>query len=465
MDKQKTILAVDDEPSMRRLLEISLRQAGYQPVVAADGKEALQMIRNQTIDLVVSDLHMPSMNGLELLKNIRLENETLPFIMVTAQGEIKTAVEAMKLGASDYILRPFDLETLEIAIAKALSVKRLNLENTYLKSNTNTENDGLVGLSAPMMALKQLIRQVAPEKATVLITGETGTGKELVAKAIHQHSDRKNALFVAVNCAAIPAEMLESELFGYEKGAFTGAVKDRMGKFELAEGGTIFLDEITEMPINLQAKLLRALQEGVIEKLGGNRQITLDIRVIAATNRDPLQAVKEGKLREDLYYRLNVFQLQIPALRERGDDIGLITQDYLAKKAAQISDEALQKLNAYTWPGNVRELQNVLERAAILAGGKPITSQHLPADLVSGAPLSDIQPSASLGAESANSNACPVMQMATQGFSIPQTIAQIERQLIVDAIAACKGNKSKAAKLLEISERSLWYKLEQYQLK
>ncbi|HOY87084.1 MAG TPA: sigma-54 dependent transcriptional regulator [Methylotenera sp.] len=465
MDKQKTILAVDDEPSMRRLLEISLRQAGYQPVVAADGKEALQMIRNQTIDLVVSDLHMPSMNGLELLKNIRLENETLPFIMVTAQGEIKTAVEAMKLGASDYILRPFDLETLEIAIAKALSVKRLNLENTYLKSNTNTENDGLVGLSAPMMALKQLIRQVAPEKATVLITGETGTGKELVAKAIHQHSDRKNALFVAVNCAAIPAEMLESELFGYEKGAFTGAVKDRMGKFELAEGGTIFLDEITEMPINLQAKLLRALQEGVIEKLGGNRQITLDIRVIAATNRDPLQAVKEGKLREDLYYRLNVFQLQIPALRERGDDIGLITQDYLAKKAAQLSDEALQKLNAYTWPGNVRELQNVLERAAILAGGKPITSQHLPADLVSSAPLSDIQPSASLGAESANSNASPVMQMATQGFSIPQTIAQIERQLIVDAIAACKGNKSKAAKLLEISERSLWYKLEQYQLK
>ena len=216
-----------------------------------------------------------------------------------------------------------------------------------------------------MMALKQLIRQVAPEKATVLITGETGTGKELVAKAIHQHSDRKNALFVAVNCAAIPAEMLESELFGYEKGAFTGAVKDRMGKFELAEGGTIFLDEITEMPINLQAKLLRALQEGVIEKLGGNRQITLDIRVIAATNRDPLQAVKEGKLREDLYYRLNVFQLQIPALRERGDDIGLITEDYLAKKTAQISDEALQKLNAYTWPGNVRELQNVLELSLI----------------------------------------------------------------------------------------------------
>lgn len=322
MEKQKTILAVDDEPNMRRLLEISLRQAGYKPVVAADGKEALSLIKNQTIDLVVSDLHMPSMNGLELLRSMRQDNETLPFIMVTAQGEVKTAVEAMKLGASDYILRPFDLETLEIAIAKALSIKRLNIENTYLKTNQNNdETDGLIGLSEPMLVLKQLIRQVAPEKATVLITGETGTGKELVARAIHQHSPRKNALFVAVNCAAIPAEMLESELFGYEKGAFTGAVKERIGKFELAEGGTLFLDEITEMPINLQAKLLRALQEGTIEKLGGNRQIELDIRVVAATNRDPMQAVKEGKLREDLYYRLNVFQLPLPPLRERRDDV------------------------------------------------------------------------------------------------------------------------------------------------
>jgi two-component system response regulator AtoC len=286
-----------------------------------------------------------------------------------------------------------------------------------------------------------------------------------VAKAIHQHSDRKNALFVAVNCAAIPAEMLESELFGYEKGAFTGAVKDRVGKFELAEGGTIFLDEITEMPINLQAKLLRALQEGVIEKLGGNRQISLDIRVVAATNRDPLQAVKEGKLREDLYYRLNVFQLQIPALRERGEDIQLITQAYLDKKSAQINDEALQKLSAYSWPGNVRELQNVLERATILAGGKPITPQHLPADIASGTQFYDRQLSASQGSEAASSGGAPTLQVATEGYSIPQAIAQIERQLIVDAIAACKGNKSKAAKLLEISERSLWYKLEQYQLK
>ncbi len=389
MDKQKTILAVDDEPNMRRLLEISLRQAGYKPVVAADGKEALSLIKSQTIDLVVSDLHMPSMNGLELLRSIRQDNEALPFIIVTAQGEIKTAVEAMKLGASDYILRPFDLETLEIAIAKALSVKRLNIENTYLKTSLNqNETDGLIGLSEPMLALKQLISQVAPEKATVLITGETGTGKELVARAIHQHSPRKNALFVAVNCAAIPAEMLESELFGYEKGAFTGAVKERIGKFELAEGGTLFLDEITEMPINLQAKLLRALQEGTIEKLGGNRQVELDIRVVAATNRDPMQAVKEGKLREDLYYRLNVFQLPLPPLRERRDDIPVLI-DYFLKKHTRntsrlvrgLTPETKRMMQDYSWPGNVRQLESAIERAILLCEGDMITPEDMPLEV------------------------------------------------------------------------------------
>jgi two-component system, NtrC family, response regulator AtoC len=448
----KTILAVDDEPSMLRLLEISLKQAGYQPILARDGSEALQIIKNQTIDLVVSDLHMPRMNGLDLLKNICLENDALPFIMVTAQGEIKTAVEAMKLGASDYILRPFDLETLEVAIAKALSVQRLTLENAYLKTANNLIDSGLIGESAPMLALKTLINQVAPEKATVLITGETGTGKELVAKAIHQASKRKDALFVAVNCAAIPSEMLESELFGHEKGAFTGAVKERIGKFELADGGTLFLDEVTEMPIALQAKLLRALQEGIIEKLGGNRQIALDIRVIAATNRDPLQAVKEGKLREDLYYRLNVFQLNVAPLRERRMDIGLLAHYFLAKSKVQISDEALQKLQTYAWPGNVRELENVLERAAILANKQTILSNHLPTDIQSG----DIKNSALQAASILASRA---------SFSIPAMTAQIEKQMICAALETTQGNKAKAAKLLEISERSLWNKLDLYQLK
>ncbi len=454
MQNQKTILAVDDEPSMLRLLEISLKQAGYKPVLARDGKEALQLVKTQTIDLVLSDLHMPSMNGLDLLKNIRLDNETLPFIMVTAQGEIKTAVEAMKLGASDYILRPFDLETLEIAIAKALSVQRLQLENTYLKSTSNLEI-GLIGESAPMLALKKLISQVAPEKATVLITGETGTGKELVAKAIHHTSPRKNNLFVAVNCAAIPAEMLESELFGHEKGAFTGAVKERIGKFELADGGTLFLDEITEMPIHLQAKLLRALQEGVIEKLGSNKQISLDIRVVAATNRDPLQAVKDNKLREDLYYRLNVFQLNVAPLRERRMDIGLLAHYFLTKNHVflttsnvQISDEALQKLQTYAWPGNVRELENVLERAAILANRQIIMPQHLPLESLTDVPAGRMD----IGLQADN-------------LSVPVAIADIEKQLITRALAQTSGNKAQAAKLLEISERSLWNKLDLYHLK
>jgi len=449
MDKLKRILAVDDEPNMRRLLEISLRQAGYQPLSAANGRDALDILKAEQVDLVVSDLHMPGMSGLELLKQIRSDNEAIPFIMVTAQGEIKTAIEAMKLGAADYILRPFDLEVLEVAIAKALDVQRMQVENTYLKSSAQPKVAGLIGESVAMQALKKMIAQVGPEKATVLITGETGTGKELVAKAIHTASPRKDGLFVAVNCAAIPAEMLESELFGYEKGAFTGAVKTRVGKFELADKGTLFLDEITEMPIALQAKLLRALQEGVIEKLGGNKQISLDNRIVAATNRDAMQAVKDGKLREDLYYRLNVFQLNVPALKDRAGDVKLLSNFFVANRGLSISDEAMLKLESYGWPGNVRELENVLERASILSSGGTIALENLPVDIAG-----------------VTSTPVTVSEGEVQNsFSIPGVTAQLERKLIVEAIAHCNGNKAKAAKLLEISERSLWYKLDQYQLK
>ena len=455
MDALKTILAVDDEPHMRRLLEISLRQAGYKALVAEDGRQALQMIAAQNVDCVVSDLHMPGMNGLALLEQIRQQSERLPFIMVTAQGEIQTAVEAMKLGAADYIQRPFELETLELAISKALANERIVLENSFLKADQQPAENGLIGQSKPMLALKQMIQQVAPEKATVLITGETGTGKELIAKALHAASSRKDALFVAVNCATIPADILEYELFGHEKGAFTGALKERVGKFELADGGTLFLDEVTEMPIHLQAKLLRVLQEGVVEKLGGNRQIALDMRVVAATNRDPLQAVKDGKLREDLYYRLNVFQLNSPALRDREEDVALLSQYFLNKRSSSLSTEALACLRAYRWPGNVRELENVLERAAILSGAQPITPAHLPADIVG----------AATPATAATFNALEQTAESEHAYSIPHATAQLERQLIEAALRECKGNKAKAAKLLEISERSLWYKLEQYHLK
>ncbi len=454
----KTILAVDDEPNMLRLLEISLRQAGYKPLTARDGREALDIIAAQHVDCVVTDLHMPYMSGLQLLKVIRgldagtdksrksQANLDLPVIIVTAQGEVKTAIDAMKSGASDYILRPFDLEELELAIGKALSFARLVVENKFLREE-KVADIGMVGDSPAMQQLYASIRQVAPEKATVLLAGETGTGKELVARAIHSGSPRNEGLFVAVNCAAIPHEMLESELFGHEKGAFTGAIKERIGKFELADGGTLFLDEITEMPMQLQAKLLRALQENVIERVGSNKPIAVDIRVIAATNRDPQQAIKDGKLREDLYYRLNVFRMDLPPLKSRKTDIPALAQYFLSKRNVQISAEALAALAQYDWPGNVRELENVLERAAIISGRETILPKHLPADMVNQA----------MGVASEH---MPVANV----LSLPQAIETLERRMIADALAATHGNKSKAAKLLEISERSLWYKLSQYDI-
>lgn len=455
----KTILAVDDEPHMLRLLEISLRQAGYHPLTAKDGREALNILRSQHVDCVVTDLHMPYMSGLQLLKAIRggaqegspsasktegTGNPDLPVIIVTAQGEVKTAIDALKNGASDYILRPFDLEELELAIARALSFARLVVENQFLREDV-VPTAGIVGASPVMQQLFESIRQVAPEKATVLVAGETGTGKELVARAIHAGSPRSKGLFVAVNCAAIPHEMLESELFGHEKGAFTGAIKERVGKFELADGGTLFLDEVTEMPMQLQAKLLRALQENIIERVGGNRPIAVDIRVVAATNRDPAAAIKDGKLREDLYYRLNVFRIDLPPLRTRKTDIAALATHFLARRNVLISPEALHALSGYDWPGNVRELENVLERAAIISGNQTILPKHLPAEMVGNIPtrMPDIS--------------------AVDSLALPPAIEALERQFITAALTATQGNKSKAAKLLEISERSLWYKLSQYE--
>lgn len=452
MTQQKRILAVDDEPSMRRLLEISLRQAGYQPLVAENGQEALRILRDENIDLVVSDLHMPVMDGLKLLEALRAENIEIPVIIVTAQGEIASAVQAMKLGASDYILRPFDLETLEIAISRALSVTRLKIENQFLRDEAEQIGKSLIGESPSICKVHQAISQVASEKVTVLIAGETGTGKELVARAIHQQSPRKSALFVAVNCAAIPSEMLESELFGHERGAFTGAVKERIGKFELADGGTLFLDEITEMPIALQAKLLRALQEGTIERLGSNRQLNVDIRVVAATNRDPMQAIKEGKLREDLYYRLNVFRIDLPPLRDRLSDIKMLSAHFLKKRNVSIDESATHLLENYAWPGNIRELENVLERAAIVCGGQTIKPQNLPADM-----LAQNDATAKLMPNSNN------LVSQTKPLSLPQAVQAVEMQLITEALNQSNNNKSRAAKLLDISERTLWYKLSRYQ--
>ncbi|MDB5972544.1 MAG: DNA-binding response regulator [Hydrocarboniphaga sp.] len=446
------VLVVDDEANMRRVLEIMLTRHGYRTESAANGQEAFDKLREGGFDLVISDLRMPLINGIELLHQLRDHGIDVPLIMITAQGSIESAVEAMRLGACDYLLRPFDVDALDLAIQRVLNVRGMLQQNQYLREQTDRDWQGLVGGSAAMQRVREQISQVAPTRATVLLTGETGTGKEVVARAIHRASDRHEQLFVALNCAAIPAEMLESELFGHEKGAFTGAVRERVGKFELADKGTIFLDEITEMPLALQTKLLRVLQEGVVEKLGGNRSVSLDLRVIAATNRPPKTAVRENRLREDLYYRLNVFALELPPLRERRDDLpALIThfaQQHLGagRSVPALSAEALQHLQSYSWPGNVRELGNVIERALILGGGRSLELRHVALD----------------AAEAAPPRAAAEITLGEIGLDA--CVEGLETRLIREALRQTQGNKTRAAQLLRISERSIWYKLKKYGL-
>jgi two-component system response regulator AtoC len=382
---QRHVLVVDDEPHMRRVLEIMLKKSGHNVFVAGNGREALDIVRDNQVELIITDMRMPIMSGLELLTHLRQQGMDVPVIVITAHGSVESAVDAMKYGASDYILRPFDIDALELAIARVLNEAEVVRENSYLREELNRGWNAFVGTSAAMQSVYELIRQVAPTKVSVMIVGETGTGKELAARAIHMASPRNNKLFVPINCAAIPADMLEAELFGHEKGAFTGAVKERIGKFELANGGTVFLDELTEMPMALQVKLLRFLQDSTLERLGSNRQIQLDIRVIAATNRNPKQAIREGHLREDLYYRLNVFPITLPPLRERTDDIADLVAHFIAKHSTRtlpspLDTEVIHRLSTYAWPGNVRELENMVERALILAGTGALRLSHFPLD-------------------------------------------------------------------------------------
>lgn len=439
---------------MRRVLEIMLKQTGYFVYSAGNGREALDLLQKHPVDLVLTDMRMPEMNGQELLSSMRQHGLPIPVIMMTAFGSVETAVEAMKAGASDYILRPFDIDTLERVIRRVLGEQEVSRENRYLREELNRGWSGFIGQSRAMQDIYSLIRQVAPSKAAVMITGETGTGKELVARAIHQASDRADRLFVPINCAAIPADMLEAELFGHERGAFTGAIKERVGKFELANGGTLFLDELTEMPFGLQAKLLRVLQESTVERLGSNRTINLDIRVIVATNREPKQAITDKRLREDLYYRLNVFGIKLPPLRARTEDIAALASHFMEKHGRggnlQLSSDIVARLQAYDWPGNVRELENVMERAMVLAGNDPLRPQHFPSDLLDhgamGRPLVLAPESASL---------------PESGPLLP-AVEALEARLIERALQSCDGSKSRAAALLEISERTLWYKIKKY---
>ncbi|MDP3876128.1 MAG: sigma-54 dependent transcriptional regulator [Methylobacter sp.] len=445
------VLIADDEANARRILEILLRKLGCEVFSAADGKTALALANQQPVDLLITDLNMPGMSGLELLTALRQENHSFPVIVVTAYGTVENAVAAMKLGAFDFIIRPLDVEQVEMVVQRALEVRRVHQENSFLRDEMNKDWGEFVGQSAPMKKIYDLIRQAGPSKASIFIIGETGTGKELVARAVHSHSGRRG-LFVPINCAAIPAEMLESELFGYVRGAFTGAHKDRIGKFELAHGGTLFLDELTEMLPALQAKLLRVLQESRIDRLGSNHSIEVDVRIIAATNRNPLIAVQESRLREDLYYRINVLGIQLPPLRERREDIPLLARHFLEKYRRSLggdsftmSDDAIRTLMAYSWPGNVRELENMMERTVVLSQGAEIGIRHLPQEMLS-SPI-PTQPSAAVDIEDMNLEA---------------RVGELEQHLLTKALTESAGNKAKAARILEISERTLWYKIKKY---
>lgn len=450
----RRILVVDNEAKMRRILELSLKSLGHDVLEAGDGVEALALIEKQSVDLVLTDLRMPRMDGIALLEALRERNQDVPVIVMTAYATIETAVAAMKLGAVDYIIRPFEMETVEMAVTRALAMQAVQRENHYLREEISRGWGEFIGVSQAMQALYELIRQVAPTRSNAFIVGETGTGKELVARAIHAASGRQG-LFVPINCAAIPTELLETELFGHVKGAFTGALRDRVGKCELASGGTIFLDEITEMPTSLQAKLLRVLQEGRIERLGANAAIPVDLRVVAATNREPQEAVEEGLLRRDLYFRLNVVRVDVPRLRERRGDMTLLANHFLNKYSLELgrvpprlSARALERLEAYDWPGNVRELENLMERAAVLCRDAEVDISLLPAELSREAVVAPPQAAPSLDGS----------------LALKDRVESLERQLIEAALARSDNNKAAAARLLGVSERTLWYKLKTYQM-
>lgn len=447
------ILVVDDEPSMRRVLQIMLERMGHQVVVADDGVSALEHLDTEVIDLVISDLRMPRLDGLGLQEAMHERQIAIPLIMISAHGSIDAAVTAMRLGALDFLQRPFDRETLTLAIARVMQQGWLLRQNRFLREAVASGQFGLIGESAAMQGIRRAVAQVGPTTASVLLTGETGTGKEVVARALHEASERRDRLFVPINCAAIPADMLESELFGHVRGAFTGAATERVGRFELSSGGTLFLDEITEMPAALQAKLLRVLQESTVERLGSNQSRKLDLRVVAASNRDPAEAVAQGLLRADLLYRLDVFRIELPPLRDRVDDIPVLVQHFLAEGerhgGARLSPAAAGMLQRYRWPGNVRELRNVCERARILAGPSGLIDvQHFT--------LTTVPPVAEVPAQAV---------AAITDFDLDRAVLATEQGLLRAALAKAEGNKTRAAALLGISERTLWYKLKRHQLR
>ncbi len=431
-------------------LEKAMRQEGYQALSSNMGRRGLELIREEAPALVLLDLRMPEMDGLEALKKIKETSPKLPVIILTAHGTIETAIEAMKEGASDYITKPFDLDELKLVIKQNLLMSQLVTEVNFLRSELTKKYKVMVGESSAIKEVIKLIDKVANSNATVLITGESGTGKEVAAVAIHRNSPRREGPFVPVNCAALPDNLLESELFGHEKGAFTGAVARKLGRFELADKGTIFLDEIAEMPLNMQVKLLRVLQEKSFERVGGTETLHVDVRVIAATNRNLTEAMAKGLFREDLYYRLNVFHIDLPPLRQRVEDIPVLAEHFLDKirpnyLVQKFCPEAIKLLTQYHWPGNIRELQNVVERAAIICHGTEITPADLPKE------IQEI---------SGKYDAGSLVRLPESGISLED----LEKELIIKALEKSKGNQTRAAQLLGITRSALLYRVQKHSI-
>jgi two-component system response regulator AtoC len=450
MTMMERVLIVDDEEQMRELLAKVLEKNGYQVMTAGDGGQALTLLEKEPMDLVVTDVRMPGLDGMEALKAIKELNPEIVVIIMTAFGSIDQAVQAVKEGAYDYINKPFKIDEMLLTIKKALEERRLRHEVTALRHELHTRYhfENLIGKSRAMQEVFSLIEQVASSRSTMMIYGKSGTGKELVARAIHYNSLRANKAFVPVNCAAIPSELLESELFGHEKGSFTGAIATKVGKFELATEGSLFLDEVGSMRLDLQAKILRALQEREIERVGGTRTIKIDVRVIAATNRDLKKAVEEGTFREDLYYRLDVVPITLPPLRQRRDDIPLLVEHFIAKynrefnrRVKGFSAGATAALYQYDWPGNVRELENVIERAVALAQSETISLRELPLDI------------SILGRDM-------IEDIQKAGLSLREARSHFEKQYILNILEKVQWNQTEAARLLGLHRNTLLWKFQ-----
>jgi len=444
-----TILIVDDDERLRLTLSLLLRTLGHEVVGAPDVATAETVLGEREIDLVISDLRMPGGSGMDLLELVQRLDLDAPVILLTGFGTVEGAVHAMQRGAFDYLQKPFDADEMKLRVGRALAARRHRIENAFLRTERDQAHgfDELIGVSAKLRAVADLVRRVAPSDASVLITGETGTGKELIARAIHRRSPRQEHLLVPVNLAAIPLELLESELFGYARGAFTGAVTEREGKLELADGGTLFLDEVGETPLPLQPKLLRVLQDGVVERVGSNRRREVNVRLISATNRDLEESIRAEQFRRDLFYRIRVVEIPLPPLRERREDIPFLAAHFLRRFARTrsagvpgITEGALRLLDSYPWPGNVRELENVIERAVVLCRGGTI-----------GTGLLDLrQPGA--------------VQNEPGAVRLDEAMDRLERDMILRALDETRQVKARAARLLGVSERSLWYKLKKHGL-